>query len=322
MSGAPLEIDGVTKRYGDRTALDGVTFSVEAGEICALLGPNGAGKTTLVSIVAGLRDADGGSVRIGGMDITTGGRATRDHLGLAAQETGIYPTVTVRENLVFFAELAGYGKAETAVRVGELAELFELTSLLDRLARELSGGEKRRLHTAMALVHRPTILLLDEPTTGVDVSSRARLLDVVRSLAHEDGCSIFYSTHYLPEVEALDADVVLLDRGRVIARGTTADLIQTHGSGSVTLVFDGSAPPVADATIDGDRLVRSTDRAGSELAELITSLGAETERLRAVEVRNPDLESVFLSLTGRHYTADETGAEPADEPPVTEGAPT
>ena len=162
---AALEVESVVKRYGDRVALDDVSLSVEPGEVCGLLGPNGAGKTTLVSIIAGLREADSGRVSVAGVDMATGGRVARAQVGLAAQETGIYPTVTVRENLVLFADLAGYRNPQRDQRVEDVAEILELTEFLPRLARHLSGGEKRRLHTAMALLHRPRVLLLDEPTT-------------------------------------------------------------------------------------------------------------------------------------------------------------
>ncbi len=305
MRGQQLEIAALTKRYGGRCVLDDVTFDVRPGEIRGLLGPNGAGKTTLVSIISGLRVADSGTVHIGGRDVAVGGRDTRGLVGLAGQETGVYPTVTVQENLDLFAGLAGLGRVERRGRIDEVAEIFDLTALRDRLARNLSGGEKRRLHTAMALLHRPAVLLLDEPTTGVDVGSRTRLLEAVRRLAELDGCAVVYSTHYLPEIEELDASVVILDRGVVVTRGALSDLIARYGQGSVSISFDGEAPNVDGATSDGAVLTRDTDDGGVALAEIIAHLGEHAERVRSVDITSANLESVFKTLTGRTFSADD-----------------
>ena len=309
---AALEVESLVKRYGDRLALDGVDLIVEPGEVCGLLGPNGAGKTTLVSIVAGLRAPDAGRVTVAGMDMATGGRAAREQVGLAAQETGIYPTVTVRDNLVLFADLAGYRNTARDQRVEEVAEVLELTEFLPRLARHLSGGEKRRLHAAMALVHRPQVLLLDEPTTGVDVGTRARLLAAVTALAAEDGTAVVYSTHYLPEIEALGATVAILDRGVLLARGSLADLVAAHGSGALEVTFDGDAPQLRDlpVEIDGPVLRLTTDEPSAVMGSIIGQLGTHADRVLSVDVKRPSLESVFMTLTGRRYSADdETTAE-------------
>lgn len=306
MAGAALEIESVTKRYGGHVALDDVSLTVEPGEVCGLLGPNGAGKTTLVSIIAGLRRADIGTIRVAGTDLAAGGRATRALVGLAAQETGIYPTVTVRENLVLFSELAGYRNQERDRRIDDVAETLELTQLLPRLGRQLSGGEKRRLHTAMALLHRPRVLLLDEPTTGVDVGTRARLLAAVTTLATSEGTAVVYSTHYLPEIEALGATVAILDRGRFLARGSLDDLVAAYGSGELEVTFDGKAPRlVADGLeVDGSILRVATERPGTAMADLIGQLHNDADRVLSVDVRRPSLESVFMALTGRRYSAD------------------
>jgi len=311
--GATLEIHSLVKRYGDRTVLHDVTFDVRPGEVCGLLGPNGAGKTTLVSIISGLRPADGGRVTVGGVDVAGGDRATRGLVGLAGQETGVYPTVTVDDNLDLFAGLAGLRGADRRRRIAEVADVFDLGGLMDRLARNLSGGERRRLHTAMALLHRPAVLLLDEPTTGVDVGSRSRLLDAVRSLANDDGCAVLYSTHYLPEIEDLGATVVVLDRGRVVTRGALADLVARYGSGSVAITFDGPAPAVPGAVVNGSVLSRATEDGASELAALISGLGPDVARVRSVDINRPDLSSVFVALTGRAYSEDDLGPAPGDE---------
>lgn len=310
-----LSVEGVTKRYGERVALDGVDLEVGPGEVCGLLGPNGAGKTTLVSIVAGLRSPDRGRVVVAGHDVADAGAASRELIGLAGQETAVYPTVTVRENLVLFAELAGLAGEVRNRRIAEVAGALELDELMDRPARHLSGGEKRRLHAAMALVHRPRLALLDEPTTGVDVTTRQRLLAAVRDLADRDGTAVVYSTHYLPEIEQLDASVVLIDRGRVLARGPVRDLVDRHGGGVVEITL-AVEPPVwddaeVDAVADGWVLRLRGDRPGALLASSIARLGRHNEHVLGVEVLPPSLESVFVELTGRRF--DPGAPAPAEE---------
>jgi len=197
-----LQARQVTKSYGDVNALRGADLDVAAGSVVSLLGRNGAGKTTFLSAIAGLRRPDSGSITVDGIDIWKRPEAAAALVGIAPQETGIYRSVTVRQNLLFFAELAGLRRAERDRRVDETAETLSLTKLLDRKATQLSGGEARRLHTACALVHRPMLLLLDEPTVGADVATRGELIEAVRGLAAE-GAAVVYTTHYLPEVEAL-----------------------------------------------------------------------------------------------------------------------
>lgn len=316
---AVLEVDGLTKAYEDRRALDDVALQVAEGEVCGLLGPNGAGKTTLVSIVAGLRSADAGIVRVTGMDVAHGGRRVRSAIGLAAQETGVYPTVTVRENMELFAGLSGLRAGRATERITELAGILELDHLMDRPARQLSGGEKRRLHTAMAMVHRPRLLMLDEPTTGVDIATRGRLLDAIARLARDEGCAVLYSTHYLPEVEQLDASVAILDHGRILVRGSLDELVAAHGSGVVELTFDGPAPPVAGAEVDRSTArIITHERPGPTAAAAVGSLGADAERLVSVDLVRPSLETVFLALTGRAYSSDGVTAAPDTAAPDTE----
>ncbi len=298
-----LEVEDLHKTYGEVVALDGVDLSVAAGDIVGLLGPNGAGKTTLVSIVAGLRRADRGVVRVDGRNVAVAPYETRRRIGLAPQDLGIYPVLSVRDNLLYFGELAELSGRELTGRIEEVADALELTHLLDRPARTLSGGEKRRLHTAMAMLHRPPLLLLDEPTTGVDVATRSRLLEVVRARA-ADGTAVCYSTHYLPEVESLGASVAILDQGRVAARGALHDLVHAHGQCYVELSFDGEAPDVpglegAERSGSGLRLP-TADPAG-ETARVLSALGPVAPRLRTVEILRPSLESVFLAVTGRRY---------------------
>jgi ABC-2 type transport system ATP-binding protein len=320
-----LEVGGLAKRYGDVVALDGVDLSIGAGEICGLLGPNGAGKTTLASIVAGLRTADAGRVTIDGVDALGDGRRARTKLGYAPQELSIYPTVSVRENLIVFGELADVRGPLLRRRIDEVADGFELAPLLDRPARAMSGGEKRRLHTAAAMLHRPALLLLDEPTTGVDVGTRARLLDAVRSLA-ADGTAICYSTHYLPEIEALNASVAIIDHGRVIARGAVAQLVAAHGDAAVDIIIDPPVPAVVEiraAVPDGsiehlaDRIRIRGPHAANEIAHVLVALGSDAQRVRRIEVVSASLEGVFLALTGRRFDAE---PDPEPQEVITHGA--
>ncbi len=238
-----LEARGLRKSYGARSALGGVDLDIAAGEIVGLLGPNGAGKTTLVSILAGLIRPDAGSVTIGSIDALAHPRRIRPLLGLAPQETGLYPTLTCRENLRFFAELAGLRRRKLRIAMDEVAAALQLTDLMDRRAQHLSGGERRRLHTALALVNRPPLVLLDEPTTGADVQTRAHLLHFVGELA-ADGAAILYSTHYLTEIEQLGVSVVILDQGHVIVRGSVEELVAGHDTNVVELTFTGPVPPL------------------------------------------------------------------------------
>jgi ABC-2 type transport system ATP-binding protein len=255
-----LSLHAIVKRYGSRTALDGVDLAVAPGQIVALLGPNGAGKTTLVSIAAGLLSPDAGTVSVTGRP------------GLAPQEIGIYPSLTVRENLWAFAEACRASRK----RAERLLEPFVLSALADRRAGQLSGGEQRRLHAAIALVDRPRVVLLDEPTAGADTQTRGAILDAVRGFA-ADGTAIVYTTHYLPEVEALDADVALLEAGRIIALGSVSELVEAHAASVVEVTY-----------LDG----RVERRPGVSLH------GLGDDVIRA-EVIRPSLEAAYLALTGR-----------------------
>ncbi|MBS1868364.1 MAG: ABC transporter ATP-binding protein [Actinobacteria bacterium] len=299
-----LVAEGVRKRYGALVALDDVDLEIAAGEVLALLGPNGAGKTTLVSIVAGLRRADAGRVEVAGCDVARDPHGARLRLGLAPQELGVYPTLSVRDNLRFHGELAGLRGAELRRRIAEAAQALALERLLARAARTLSGGEARRLHTAMSVMGRPALLLLDEPTAGADLDMRAQLLALVRALAAE-GTGVCYSTHYLHEVERLGASVAIIDAGRIAARGSLDALVGRYGRAGVELRFDGPPPP-----LDGDRVsdtsvrVATREAPAEAAARILARLGAETRRLRAVELIEPSLESVFLDVTGRRFSVN------------------
>jgi ABC-2 type transport system ATP-binding protein len=211
--------------------------------------------------------------------------------------------LTVAENIQFFAGLAGLRGQLQRQRVEEVAAALGLDALFDRRASQLSGGERRRLHTAIALVHRPRLVLLDEPTTGADVRTRNEILQLVRRLA-EDGSAVVYSTHYLHEIEALGATVAFLDHGRIVARGDPAELVRRYASSALELSFERSVPPavcVDGAVVDGTTVRIRTDEPARLAATLLPQLGSDVAALRGIEVVQPSLESVFLSITGRPY---------------------
>ncbi len=305
-----LTTTDVHKSYGEVVALQGADLHVARGEVVALLGRNGAGKTTLLSIIAGLLEPDGGEVRIDGVDVIAEPAAAAAKVGIAPQETGIYRVLTVRENLEFFAELSGLGRADRRRRAEEVAEQLELAALLDRRATNLSGGEARRLHTACALVHAPPLLLLDEPTVGADVATRNQLIASVRRLADE-GAAVVYTTHYLPEVEALDAEIVVIDQGRILARGTRSELVATYFEEGLEIEFSH-----AKSSTDLEALaewrpaplspMRWSLSGQVDLSDALARLGTQAADVAGIEVSRPDLEQVFLEITGTSLDDEES----------------
>ena len=234
-----LKASGLVRRYGATLALDGFDLSVQAGEIVGLVGHNGAGKTTFARVTAGLLAPHAGTVRVAGR----APQRARPLLGLAPQELALYPTATARENLAVFAGLYGLRRRDARRRITALAGDLALGDVLDRRVRDLSGGQQRRLQAATAMIHRPRVLLLDEPTVGADPITRDALLAVVRGAA-DDGAAIVYTTHYLPELDTLRATLAVASGGRVIARGDRAELLATVPGGAVAIA--GQAPTLDD----------------------------------------------------------------------------
>ncbi|MFE7812870.1 ATP-binding cassette domain-containing protein [Streptomyces sp. NPDC057433] len=307
-----LSARGVSKCYGSTIALEHVDLEIMPGKVVGLLGPNGAGKSTLMSLIAGLLRIDSGEIEVWGHSVARNPRPARRDLGLAPQTLGVYPSLTVRQNLRFFADMAGLRRSLSRSRIEELAESLGLAPLIERRVFQLSGGEQRRVHTAMALLHRPRLVLLDEPTAGVDVETRTRLIDHVRGLA-ATGTAVCYSTHYLPEIEALDCEVAVLHQGRIVAQGQVAELLRRYGDAALELVFSGAAPHLDlpwPVIRQGDVLKVQADQPELATARVLTALGEEVERLLTMRVLRPSLDSVFLRLTGRRPD-DEAGTEQA-----------
>ena len=297
------------KRFDDPVAVDGVGFEIAAGETYGLLGPNGAGKTTTISMVCGLLERDAGEVVVDGRSLTTTSVEAKAAIGYVPQDVAVYPDLTARENLHFFARLYGLEGDAVRARTDEVLDVVGLRERADDRANQYSGGMKRRLNIAVGLLHRPRLLVLDEPTVGVDPQSRNAILESVEQLGRE-GMAVLYTTHYMEEAERLCDRVGIIDLGRIRAEGTRRELVElVGGRDTVRLGGSGDLEAAARATreLDGviDASARDTtlelvvDSARSVLPELLARVGAAGVAVRDVEVREPDLESVFLHLTGK-----------------------
>jgi ABC-2 type transport system ATP-binding protein len=304
-----IEVEHLLKTFGDLTAVNDVSFAAQPGEIFGLLGPNGAGKTTTINCVSGLLTPTAGVVRVMGHDVTRDGRAARASLGVVPQEIALYEDLSARENLDYWGGTQGM---RNPVLRGRVQEVLALAGLQDR-AREpvkrFSGGMKRRLNFACGILHRPRVLLLDEPTAGVDPQSRAHLLDLVRQEAGAGAC-VLYTTHYLQEAEELCDRLAIIDHGRIIAQGTLPELRALLGERDV-LRFAGVFRPdsVRGALQKEDRievievsesqLVLALPDASRRLPAVFAALAAAGADVRGTTLTQPSLESLFIKLTGR-----------------------
>jgi len=297
-----LTVNGARKRFGDVVALDGATCSLREGELLALLGPNGAGKTTLIRAISGRVALDAGEIRLFGTPLS--GRATPSELGIVPQELAIYPSLTARENLQAFGRLQGLSPRDVAERVKWALAVTALEDRADEPIKAFSGGMKRRLNIACGVIHRPRVVLLDEPTVGVDPQSRERIYDMLAELTRA-GVSLLLTTHHLEEAEARCTRTVIIDHGKVIAAGTLSELVErTVGRHRiVTLRLDApvaSPPSGVEIAADDPRLLRArVTNVARELPGLLGALSAQGRDVEDVEVRGPSLQSVFIHLTGR-----------------------
>ncbi|ONH61434.1 ABC transporter [Frankia sp. CcI49] len=273
-----LDLSEVTVRFGATTALHGFDLQVAPGEIVGLVGHNGAGKTTFARVVAGLVAPAGGTVTVAG----TTPRRARPAIGHAPQELALYPTATARDNLLLFAGLYGVARGEARRRIRRLAADLSLDDVLDRRVRDLSGGQQRRVQAATAMIHRPRVLLLDEPTVGADPVTRDALLGTVRATAAA-GAAVVYTTHYLPELETLDATLAVVDRGRVIARGDRRTLL-ADVPGHAVVTFD-----------DREVSITDTDPAAAVISAIVDGPHAG-RHLRSIELHPPTLDDLYRHL--------------------------
>ena len=307
---AVLSCSGLVKRFGDRLAVDSVGFEIGRGETYGLLGPNGAGKTTSISMICGILRPDGGTVVVDGRPIGPGTTAAKASIGFVPQDLAIYPDLTARENLVFFGRLYGLGGGMLRARVDELLDIVGLADRAGDRTDQFSGGMKRRLNIAIGLLHRPNLLVLDEPTVGVDPQSRNAILASVEALG-DAGMAILYTTHYMEEAERLCDRVGVIDEGRIRAEGTRRELVALVGkrdrvSLTATAEVHASAadslrllPGVHEVTMLDCWIDLLVDEARHRLPQILESVAAASVEIRSVEVIEPDLEAVFLHLTGK-----------------------
>jgi ABC-2 type transport system ATP-binding protein len=320
-----IEVEGLVREFrkGPR-AVDGIDLAVAPGEIYGFLGPNGAGKSTTVLMLTTLLPPTSGRARVGGYDIARQGSQVRARIGAALQEAALDAILTGREHLILQATLQGLPSAQRRRRADELLQRVGLTEAADRRVGGYSGGMKRRLDLALALVHSPRILFLDEPTTGLDPQSRAALWEEVARLAHEDGITVFLTTQYLEEADVLADRIGIIDHGRIVAEGTPAVLKAEIGSPSVELrpADPGAADRVAEQLADFGEMHRNgrasvtVQLPGGEgqLAEIIRLLDQADLRLESLALHQPSLDDVFLAKTGRKLEGSADDLAPESPP--------
>jgi ABC-2 type transport system ATP-binding protein len=318
-----IAVRGLQKRFGDLEALAGIDFEVAPATVFGLLGPNGAGKTTAVRILTTILEPDGGTAEVLGFDVVRDAERVRLRIGLAGQAATVDPNLTGRENLRLIGRLAQRPRAWVDLRAAELLEVFELSQAADRPIRTYSGGMRRRLDVAAALVGRPPVLFLDEPTTGLDLPSRNALWSTIRELVAE-GTTVLLTTQYLEEADRLAGQIAVVDLGRVIAEGTPAELKAQLGSTVIEFAMSSATDAeravgllsVAQAEREGSRIRVPSTEGPRSLMEMLRTLDAAGLYPSSLTVREPSLDDVFLRLTGHHA---EPVAEPETEQPVPVG---
>jgi len=319
-----IEARELAKRYGEVQALDGLSFSVPTGTVFSLLGPNGAGKSTSVKILTTLSRPDSGEARVSGIDVLSDPDRVRLAIGVVAQRSGIDPEASGRENLTLQGQLFGMRGRELRARVDELLARFDLTEAAGRMARTYSGGMQRKLDIATGLVHRPEVLFLDEPTTGLDPEARVDMWREIERLAGE-GLTVLLTTHYLEEADRLAARVAIVDRGRIVVEGSPEELKGELRGDAIQIELaeaeaNGRAPAalerldgIREVALEGRLLRARADRGATAVPGALAALEAAGVPVASVTVARPSLDDVYLRHTGRAFSE-------ADEPDRQEGA--
>jgi ABC-2 type transport system ATP-binding protein len=304
-----IKIAGLHRYYEDLHAVRGISLEIEPGTIFSLLGPNGAGKSTTISVIAGLLQPNKGEVEIMGHPITTHTQQAKKYIGVVPQEIALYDDLSGRENLLFWGRMYDLGGQKLKSRVDQILEMVELSDRQKDKVEKYSGGMKRRLNIGVALLHEPKIVIMDEPTVGIDPQSRRKILDSVKAL-NKAGMTVLYTTHYMEEAQELSDRIAIMDQGEVIAEGSNDELVKIVGEyDRVELIFStdlpeqvdswDTLPGVSQVIIEGKQAKLLVEDANLVLPRLFESAGKANLQITSVNIFEPNLETVFLHLTGR-----------------------
>jgi linearmycin/streptolysin S transport system ATP-binding protein len=304
-----IEIQDLKKSFGENQAVQGVSFSVEQGEIFSLLGPNGAGKTTTISMLSCLLRPDAGDARVMGHSIRTGEMGVKSVLGVVPQEIALYEDLTARENLTFWGKMYGLRGSALKSRVKEVLDVIGLSDRANERVGKYSGGMKRRVNIGVALLHKPKVIYMDEPTVGIDPQSRRNILDSVIALKNQ-GMTVLYTTHYMEEAQELSDHIAIMDHGKLIACGTNDELVKVVGQQTrIDLTLSGEPVKISEVwrsiegvkhvTLEEEKISVLVDDSYVVLPRLFETATLHSSRITSVDIREPNLEAVFLHLTGR-----------------------
>lgn len=304
-----VQIDNLWKKYGDIEALKGVSLQVRKGEIFGLLGPNGAGKSTLMSCLLGLVEPDKGTIKLLGRDVNDG---VKRKIGFCPQDILLYNRLTGRENIWFFSTLYHVSQKDFAIQLQRLIKLLDMKDFIDRRVESLSGGMKRRINLAASLIHNPELLILDEPTVGLDPEARREFWSFIR-LIKKEGKTVLLSTHYMDEAEELCDRIAIIDKGEIKAVGSPQELVERYGGLKYlvihvpTIYIDVAINKLAHlgVKLEAGQLVKRTEVPEKDLREIMKFAQSEKIPIRRIEIKNPDLEDVFLNIAGRRLQGNE-----------------
>lgn len=306
-----LEVHDLVKKYGDFTAVKGISFDIKEGEIFSLLGPNGAGKTTTISVLSTLYAPTSGDAVVGGHSVSKEPMAVRQLIGVVPQDLALYDDLTARENLSFWGQMYSLSGKALKIRIGEVLEQIGLTDKANQRVKTYSGGMKRRVNIGIGLLHKPRLLFMDEPTVGIDPQSRRAILDSVKDL-NKQGMTVLYTTHYMEEAQEISDRVGIIDHGDLIALGTQVELTHQVGENDTLILHIGESegaealaeavktlPSVLKADVGDHTVTVIAPEAEDILAPVVTKANEIGVKIRSVDIQEPNLEAVFLHLTGR-----------------------